>query len=94
MSSCFKLHGYLEWWADRNRSGKASSFGRQPPAIGMHSSTSGGKAHAVTDVPQPKAGTSDACGNDFALKDLNSQQVQALLNMININSKTHRSRDW
>ncbi|CAH9057894.1 unnamed protein product [Cuscuta epithymum] len=86
VGACFKLHGYPDWWEERNRT-KNSTAGRG----------GGARAHAVTAAtgsdPGPStgssAGTNTGSGNSSskvynALSDLSAAQVQALLNLINV----------
>ena len=88
VGSCFKLHGYPEWWADKNKGGKGNNGGSRPsfaaPASGSGSgaaSRPSPTAHVVNAASQPESGGTP-------LKDLNPEQVQALLNMINSDSKS------
>ena len=50
--SCFKLHGYPEWWADRNRHGKGAHSGRGTAVAssGGSSGATGAGAHSRTPM--------------------------------------------
>lgn len=95
--TCFKLHGYPEWWPDKSRIGKGgNSLARQPvnpPAdrtkFGVPAAV---RANAVGSgsggVSHPQNGSSVGA----SLDDLKPEHIQVLLNMVN-NKKTG-SYDW
>ncbi|CAH9090508.1 unnamed protein product [Cuscuta epithymum] len=84
IGACFKLHGYPEWWDERNRN-KGTAAGRG----------GGARAHVVTSAPGSSNGISVASGSGSssqgeasALHELSREQVQALLNLINVDSSS------
>ncbi|CAH9128927.1 unnamed protein product, partial [Cuscuta epithymum] len=93
IGSCFKLHGYPEWWKERNRANGAN---------GVTASRGGGvKTHAVaSSLVTPGSGApSQAEAN--GLNELSKEQVQALLNLINAETRScdrmsgeYNSFDW
>ncbi|GAA0184747.1 transmembrane signal receptor [Lithospermum erythrorhizon] len=87
--TCFKLHGYPEWWAERSRRGQGSSSRTGAVARPAASSSTGISharggivvAHAVVGlVHQCKASTSDVG------QQLEPEQVTALLSLLNPSS--------
>ncbi|XP_056685715.1 uncharacterized protein [Spinacia oleracea] len=96
-STCFKLHGYPEWWPNKNRSCKSGSWSTRPsnspadrnrPSGAMTSranavsSSVGGAVHSSSQS-QP----SNTVG--VSLDDLKPEHIQVLLNMVN-NQKQDR----
>ncbi|CAH9094695.1 unnamed protein product [Cuscuta epithymum] len=84
VGACFKLHGYPEWWDERNRN-KGAAAGRG----------GGARAHAASPLPGSSSGSNGSSGSRVssqgdasALHDLSREQVQALLNLISVESSS------
>lgn len=88
-ATCFKIHGYPEWWGDKSRIGKGGANSSRMSSTTTHernkagnvranyvSSTTGG---AVNNIET----TAVNSGTDSPLAGLKPEQVQILLNMIN-----------
>ncbi|XP_056689078.1 uncharacterized protein [Spinacia oleracea] len=87
-SSCFKLHGYPDWWPDKSHVGKPPSSRAAVPtertrslvranAVGTGSGQVGSTA---TSSSSPDVGTGTV---QVSSADLKPEHIQALLNMVN-----------
>lgn len=91
--TCFKIHGYPEWWPDKSRNGKGgANSSRILPTYSTTATTHDRnkaavvRANSVSSRTGGVANNSDATahdGIDSHLADLKPGQVQILLNMIN-----------
>ncbi|CAH9137903.1 unnamed protein product [Cuscuta epithymum] len=79
VGSCFKLHGYLDWWEDRNRH-KSTPTGRGG-GVSMN-------AVAATLLPAPETASSSSVGSNTGSVVLTTEQVQALLNLLNTDTRS------
>ena len=91
-NTCFKTHGYPDWWEDRNRGVQGSARpNSQPPPVAPPTAPRGWpKAVAATVVAANAVagGGTDSMASShgssgISLPDLKPEQVQILLNMIN-----------
>lgn len=93
--TCFKIHGYPDWWEDRTRGGKgpgnnhtsATPQSNTGTTVSKHGKTGGLRVNAVTSHSGATSGTEAVGSNSGAegasLADLTPEQVQILLNLVN-----------
>ncbi|CAH9106014.1 unnamed protein product [Cuscuta epithymum] len=78
VGACFKLHGYPEWWMERNRNGKGTSSSRNGQGSSQNKKVA--QAHVVKDEEVQT-------GTESLVAQLRPEHIQALLNLVNSDSK-------
>ncbi|CAH9079262.1 unnamed protein product [Cuscuta epithymum] len=87
VGNCFKLHGYPDWWDERNKNKGAVTTGNRDGTSGRGG---GVRTHAISPTLLPAGGSesSSSTGAVNGLNELSKEQVHALLNLINIDASS------